>query len=100
MLGWRSADEEFEARENGKALGWLGKEHRIAADIEQRSAEIASWPTPAAVVVPTHGDWQPRNWLVHDGVVSVIDFGLGRAASGDVGLRPTGGAGLPSRSDA
>jgi len=27
--------------------------------------------------VPTHGDWQPRNWLVPDGVVAVI--GLGRA---------------------
>jgi thiamine kinase-like enzyme len=25
--------------------------------------------------VPTHGDWQPRNWLVHDGLVRVIDFG-------------------------
>jgi hypothetical protein len=76
------SDEEFEARENAKALAWLGKEHRVAADTEQRlRAEIASWPTPAAVVVPTHGDWQPRNWLVHGGVVSVIDFG--RAA-----LRP------------
>lgn len=31
--------------------------------------------------MPTHGDWQPRNWLVHDDVVCVIDFG--RAA-----LRP------------
>ena len=31
--------------------------------------------------MPTHGDWQPRNWLVHEGVISVIDFG--RAA-----LRP------------
>jgi hypothetical protein len=27
------------------------------------------------VVVPTHGDWQPRNWLWHRGVVSVIDLG-------------------------
>lgn len=36
---------------------------------------IASWPTPAVSVVPTHGDWQPRNWLIHEGVVSVIDFG-------------------------
>ena len=27
------------------------------------------------MLVPTHGDWQPRNWLVHDGVVSVIDLG-------------------------
>ena len=25
--------------------------------------------------MPTHGDWQPRNWLHHDGTVSVIDFG-------------------------
>jgi hypothetical protein len=75
-------DGEFEARENGKALAWLGQEHRIDADAEQRlRAEIASWPTPTVVVVPTHGDWQPRNWLVHGGVVSVIDFG--RAA-----LRP------------
>jgi len=31
--------------------------------------------------VPTHGDWQPRNWLVNDEVVSVIDFGR-------AGLRP------------
>lgn len=27
------------------------------------------------MVVPTHGDWQPRNWLIDDGVVRVIDFG-------------------------
>ena len=26
-------------------------------------------------VAQTHGDWQPRNWLVHEGVVRVIDFG-------------------------
>ncbi len=25
--------------------------------------------------MPTHGDWQPRNWLVHDDTVSVIDLG-------------------------
>lgn len=25
--------------------------------------------------MPTHGDWQPRNWVVHKGVVSVIDLG-------------------------
>jgi thiamine kinase-like enzyme len=30
-------------------------------------------PTP---LVPTHGDWQPRNWLVDaDGTVRVIDLG-------------------------
>lgn len=26
-------------------------------------------------MVPTHGDWQPRNWLVHNGTISIIDFG-------------------------
>jgi hypothetical protein len=25
----------------------------------------------------THGDYQPRNWLANEGVVSVIDFGRG-----------------------
>lgn len=27
------------------------------------------------VVVPTHGDWQPRNWLIDNGWLRVIDFG-------------------------
>jgi hypothetical protein len=69
-------DDDYERRENEKALAWLSGPHRIAPDtVEQLRAEIAAWPTPAATLVPTHGDWQPRNWLVHDGVVSVIDFG-------------------------
>lgn len=25
--------------------------------------------------MPTHGDWQPRNWLIDQGQVRVIDFG-------------------------
>lgn len=75
-------DDDFEARENRQSLTWLSKEHRIAADTaELLRAEIAMWPTPPAKLVPTHGDWQPRNWLVRGGSVSVIDFG--RAA-----LRP------------
>ncbi len=70
------ADEGFEARARDKALAWLGREHRIAPDVEERlRAEVRSWPTPPATLVPTHGDWQPRNWLVHEGVVSVIDLG-------------------------
>jgi tRNA A-37 threonylcarbamoyl transferase component Bud32 len=75
-------DPDHERLENAKALAWLDEPHRIDAGVEQRLRdEIASWPEPPATVVPTHGDWQPRNWLVADGVVSVIDFG--RAA-----LRP------------
>nr|WP_269766849.1 aminoglycoside phosphotransferase family protein [Micromonospora phaseoli] len=69
-------DDDYERRENEKSLAWLGRPHRIAAHTVRRlRAEITGWPTPSASVVPTHGDWQPRNWLVHDGVVSVIDFG-------------------------
>ena len=29
----------------------------------------------------THGDYQPRNWLVHEGRVAVIDFGRGAQRS-------------------
>lgn len=69
-------DDDYEKRANEKALAWLNEPHRIAPEtVERLRAEIAAWPTPSATVVPTHGDWQPRNWLVHDGVVSVIDFG-------------------------
>ena len=76
------SDADYEAAENAKSLAWLGRPHRIAPEVEERlRAEIATWPSPRALLVPTHGDWQPRNWLVHDGIVSVIDFG--RAA-----LRP------------
>ncbi|WP_433288591.1 phosphotransferase family protein [Pseudonocardia sp. CA-142604] len=68
--------EEFEAREKVKSLAWLDGPHRIAADVVERLRELVeSWPTPPATLVPTHGDWHPRNWLVHEGVVSVIDFG-------------------------
>ena len=70
-------DDEHERRETEKSLGWLARPHRIAPDVEARLRDVvASWDTSVAtVLVPTHGDWQPRNWLVHDGAVSVIDFG-------------------------
>ncbi|MBQ0904113.1 phosphotransferase family protein [Micromonospora sp. U21] len=69
-------DDDYERRENEKSLAWLSQPHRIAATTAQRlRAEIATWPTPPATLVPTHGDWQPRNWLVHHDAVSVIDFG-------------------------
>lgn len=69
-------DEDFEAREKEKALAWLDRPHRIGPETATRlRSEVESWPTPPVTVVPTHGDWQPRNWLVHEGVVSIIDFG-------------------------
>ncbi|GAA2365079.1 phosphotransferase [Dactylosporangium salmoneum] len=75
-------DDDYERRENERALARFGEPHRIAAaTVERLRAEIASWPTPPATLVPTHGDWQPRNWLACDGVIGVIDFGR-------AGMRP------------
>lgn len=69
-------DPGFERRENEKAISWLDGPHRIdPAAMRRLRAMIKAWPVAASVLVPTHGDWQPRNWLIHDGVVSVIDFG-------------------------
>jgi tRNA A-37 threonylcarbamoyl transferase component Bud32 len=69
-------DDDYERRENDKALAWLSGPHRIAPSVAVLlRAQIAAWPTPSATLSPTHGDWQPRNWLIHDGIVSVIDFG-------------------------
>jgi hypothetical protein len=69
-------DLEFEAREKRRTLEALAKSHRIAPELTERlRADVESWPTPDVLLVPTHGDWQPRNWLVHRGIVSVIDFG-------------------------
>lgn len=54
----------------------LAQPHRIEARVEARVRdEVARWPGGGATVVPTHGDWQPRNWLVDDGVVRIIDLG-------------------------
>jgi len=69
-------DDAYESRENQRTLANLGKAHRIAPDLTERlQAEIAGWPTPPAILVPTHGDWQPRNWLTDRGIIRVIDFG-------------------------
>lgn len=70
------ADEGYEARETAKTIAWLDRPHRIARQVEEQvRVVVAGWPRRASVLVPTHGDWQPRNWLVDDGRVRVIDFG-------------------------
>ena len=70
------ADAEYEARATSKALAWLEREHRINPEVgrEVRGRLNSYRPLPVAAV-PTHGDWQPRNWLYDAGVVKVIDFG-------------------------
>ena len=81
-------DDGWEARENARSLAWLDGEHRIdRATVERLRGAIARWPQPSAYLVPTHGDWQPRNWLVHGDLLSVIDFGRAalRPAATDLG---------------
>ncbi|PYC68287.1 aminoglycoside phosphotransferase [Micromonospora arborensis] len=72
----RIVDADYEQRENEKSLTFLSGPHRIATStVERLRAEITGWPTPEALLVPTHGDWQPRNWLIHNTIVGIIDFG-------------------------
>lgn len=80
-------DPEFEARANAKILRALDRPHRIEPALEERlRAEIEGWPTPVATLVPTHGDWHPRNWLVHEGDLFVIDFGRTQLRPADTDL--------------
>lgn len=59
-----------------RALRNLDSEHRIDAGVERAArAEVETWPDETTTLVPTHGDWQPRNWLTDDGTIRIIDFG-------------------------
>jgi hypothetical protein len=70
-------DPDYEFRINTKVLAWVDGSHRIKPETaETLRAMVESWPTGTATCVPTHGDWQCRNWLVDKGTIRVIDFGL------------------------
>ncbi|MFB7250386.1 phosphotransferase family protein [Microbacterium sp. NPDC056234] len=69
-------DAEIAAATAARALAWLDQPHRIDGAQEQAARRaLENAPTSPLRVVPTHGDWQPRNWLIDHGVVRVIDFG-------------------------
>lgn len=69
-------DAGYERRANERALAWLDGTHRVdRASAAQARGVLLADPAAPVTVVPTHGDWQPRNWLVDDGTVRVIDFG-------------------------
>ncbi|MGC4173986.1 aminoglycoside phosphotransferase family protein [Demequina sp.] len=76
--GQRSVhDDEYPTRLLDRAERWLAAPqstpHALREAAAHALAAVASnIPT---LLVPTHGDYSPRNWLVHDGQVSVIDFG-------------------------
>lgn len=57
-------------------VAWLDKEHCIAPAVESLVRQIlAAYRPKPIMIVPTHGDWQPRNWLIDEGNIRVIDFG-------------------------
>ena len=69
-------DDEHESRETDRALERLAQAHRIADDVVDRVRETLSGYSPRPIlVVPTHGDWQPRNWVFDGHQVRAIDFG-------------------------
>lgn len=69
-------DEHFLAAEQAKVLAALDTPHRIAPASAARARSLLQTFTPGPVtVVPTHGDWHPRNWIVHDGRLHAVDFG-------------------------
>lgn len=48
----------------------------LAPGVRARAEQELAGLTPAPVkLVTTHGDYQPRNWLVDEGRIKVIDFG-------------------------
>lgn len=65
----------------------LAAPHRIDPSVATAvRTEISTWPTGGAEVVPTHGDWQPRNWLIDQGTVRIIDFGRADLRPADTDL--------------
>lgn len=44
----------------------------VLRELEVRVGAVVDAPVPMSF---THGDYQPRNWIVHDGELRVIDFG-------------------------
>ncbi|MCU1520673.1 MAG: aminoglycoside phosphotransferase [Arthrobacter sp.] len=57
-------------------MAWLKTRHRIGESrTEKVRAILAAYRPEPVVIVPTHGDWQPRNWLMNGSELRIIDFG-------------------------
>ncbi|SER30528.1 phosphotransferase [Arthrobacter sp. OV608] len=69
-------DSRYEAAATEKAMAWLETPHRIEESVAGKVRGVLAAYRPEPVpVVPTHGDWQPRNWLMNGAELRVIDFG-------------------------
>src|SRR5665213_3587843 len=51
------------------------------SQLEALSIELGKFQSYPIQLHFTHGDYQPRNWLTNDGMLSVIDFGRGAQRS-------------------
>lgn len=67
--------DDHELRADARSLAWLQGEHRIPDEVVARLRAELAHPVPPRTLLPSHGDWGPRNWLVDDGRVAAIDFG-------------------------
>ncbi|MGP9781433.1 phosphotransferase family protein [Glutamicibacter sp. AOP12-B1-11] len=73
---YAKVDEGYEKNFIANGLKWLDAEHRIEPSFVAAARKIfADYRPEPVLVVPTHGDWQPRNWLIDQGKLRVIDFG-------------------------
>lgn len=69
-------DENYEKKFIRKCLNWLSADHRINPHVVARAGTaLNEYRTEASLLVPTHGDWQPRNWIINGDRLHVIDFG-------------------------
>ena len=73
-------DDDYERNLVTRTRWWLDGKHNIpASQVEQINAILDTCAPGLIRVVPTHGDWHPRNWLVDDSGatphVMAIDFG-------------------------
>ncbi|MFK5688030.1 phosphotransferase enzyme family protein [Ornithinimicrobium sp. LYQ92] len=69
-------DEGWLAEQRDRAARWLDQPHRIPPEqVDLIQERLARARVERVTLVPTHGDLSPRNWLVHRGRISLIDFG-------------------------
>lgn len=60
-----------------KTRSWLDRSSGLIPESQRGrlSTELSKIRSGPVELVRTHGDYQPRNWLVDDGTIKVIDFG-------------------------
>jgi Ser/Thr protein kinase RdoA (MazF antagonist) len=68
LVGDKQAELDYWSRRGGGLI-----EPRVIDVVRRELDNLQALPAPARV--PCHGDFSPRNWLVADGKLNLIDFG-------------------------